>query len=760
MASPRRSSFRRASSPLSRSTSSGTATPGRMASHQEQQPLLLFRHDSPSSLTVSSSDTASTARPARPLQHQDTDEGDSDDMAQAFDAKQPANADASRSTTYGTMTGQARAAGERQTFASLPARLNRSQSVARKLERKERRQQKWSKFTTRATYYVPVLAWLPEYSLKAFAGDLTAAFTMTSLIVPQSMSYSTNLVKSDPVCGLFGAAIPAMIYSVLGTCRQLSVGPEAALSLITGEAIQKFIEAETHAHGHMSDARKMKLTMTVTSIITFQAGLGMLRLGFLDAVLSRALLRGFVTAVGLVIFASQLVPILGLEPYIDKAHPAESFTDKVNFVIDNLGNVHKLTLVVSLSALAILIAAKMFKASLSQRKGFRFLAFVPEVLAVVIISSVLSAVFKWEEDGLQVLGKVNPGEVKFHLPTSRSLGDYTTKCLGTSTVIAVLGFLDSIVGAKDCASRYDYPISPNRELVAFGSANILTSFLAGTLPGYGSITRSRLAANTGATTQMTSLLTGTFVLLVTYFLLGFLVTLPKCILAVIILVVVFSILEEAPHDVKFFVKMRAWVDCALMGLTFLLSIFVSVEVGIIVSIALSMILCVKQAATTRIKILGRVPGTSFFEPVDDDDDDGLFPHEEIPGILIVRLRDPSLNFANAGALKERLRRLERYGKGRHHPSDQPTRAEASVIIFHCPDVEDIDASALQLIHEMVESYVTKSVVIYWAQLQNGPLARLRDAGVLEKSGGEAHVQPNVQMALQVLNDTMISFASV
>lgn len=183
---------------------------------------------------------------------------------------------------------------------------------------------------------------------------------------------------------------------------------------------------------------------------------------------------------------------------------------------------------------------------------------------------------------------------------------------------------------------------------------------------------------------MASLLTGTFVLLVTYFLLGFLVALPKCILAVIILVVVFSILQEAPHDIKFFFKMHAWVDCALMALTFLLSLFVSVEVsdgaphrpafthqvrpqiGIVVSIALSLVLCVKQAAITRIKILGRVPGescsqfslspiadllslsgTSFYEPVDDDDDDGLFPTEEIPGILIVRFRDASLNFGES-----------------------------------------------------------------------------------------------------------------
>lgn len=134
------------------------------------------------------------------------------------------------------------------------------------------------------------------------------------------------------------------------------------------------------------------------------------------------------------------------------------------------------------------------------------------------------------------------------------------------------------LGRSHDAPADDYPISPNRELCALGFANVFTSFCTGSLPGYGSITRSRLAASTGATTQMASLLTGTFILLVTYFLLHLLAALPKCILAVIVIVVVFSILEEAPEDVRFFWKMRAWVDGGLMLLTFVLSLFVGVEV--------------------------------------------------------------------------------------------------------------------------------------------------------------------------------------
>ncbi|GAA5946541.1 hypothetical protein JCM1841_002119, partial [Sporobolomyces salmonicolor] len=374
----------------------------------------------------------------------------------------------------------------------------------------------------------------------------------------------------------------------------------------------------------------------------------------------------------------------------------------------------------------------------------------------------LSHLFRWDRAGLEVLGRISPGAVKIRIPF---LGwghwkTYVHQCLGTATVIAVLGFLDSIVAAKDMASKFDYPISPNRELTALGVANLSNSLFTGSLPGFGSITRSRLAAATGATTQMAGLLTGTFVLLVTYFLLGFLRSLPKCILAVIVCVVVFSILEEAPHDVKFFWKMRAWVDGAMMLLTFVLSLFVSVEVGIIVSVALSLVLCVKQSTSMNIKILGRVPGTTYFEELDDlDGADGLLHlQEELPGVLIVRIRDVNLTFANTGAMKERLRRLERYGHRRHHPADEPARAEASVVIFQLVDVGEVDASALQLVAELVESYSARSVLVYWVQCQPRVLARLREAGIIELSGGDSHIQSNIAQALEVLNDTMVTIA--
>lgn len=94
------------------------------------------------------------------------------------------------------------------------------------------------------------------------------------MLVPQAMAYATALVHTDPVHGLFAASVPAMLYSVLGTCRQLSVGPEAALSLLTGEVIAKFLEDEQkHADEPLSDLHKAKIIAIITTIITFESGL-------------------------------------------------------------------------------------------------------------------------------------------------------------------------------------------------------------------------------------------------------------------------------------------------------------------------------------------------------------------------------------------------------------------------------------------------------------------------------------------------------
>jgi MFS superfamily sulfate permease-like transporter len=158
-----------------------------------------------------------------------------------------------------------------------------------------------SKIRERIAYYVPITHWLPNYSPRTqLKGDFLAGLTLACLMVPQSISYATTLAHVSPLAGLFSSSIPAVFYTVFGSSRHMNVTPEGTLSLIIGQTIKALNTPGA------SPEQKAKEAVTITTVITFQNGLfafllGFLRLGFLDVILSKALLRGFISAVGIVI---------------------------------------------------------------------------------------------------------------------------------------------------------------------------------------------------------------------------------------------------------------------------------------------------------------------------------------------------------------------------------------------------------------------------------------------------------------------------
>ncbi|QRV84284.1 sulfate anion transporter [Ceratobasidium sp. AG-Ba] len=589
----------------------------------------------------------------------------------------------------------------------------------------------WGVIKMRSKYYIPALEWLPNYSLSLFWGDLASGITLASLLIPQSMSYASGLARLDPLAGLFAAAFPGFVYAFFGSSRQLNVGPEAALSLLVGQAIAHGV------HGNPNANVPHSVGFAISTMITFQVGcisfvLGLLRLGFIDVVLSRALLRGFVTAVAVVITIEQLIPMLGLAHLEHSIKPVPVTTlDKFLFIVENAkSHTHWLT------ASGWPLAEKDGCGSNSSQRFF----------LAVVVATFLCDTFDWDTKGVDILGAVSIGQGNklFEFPFKHKNLKYLKSTTSTAILISVVGYLDSIVAAKQNAGRFGYSISPNRELVALGAGNLATSFFPGTLPGYGSITRSRLSAEIGGRTQMASLLCSSFVILAIFFLLPALYYLPRCVLASIVCLVVYGLLAEAPEDVSFYIKMRSWVDLALMFITFALTLLWSVEVGVVVSVTVSLLLVVHKSSKAHIKILGRIPGTDRWKPIDEDPD----AVEEVPGLLIVRVRE-SLDFANTGQLKERLRRLELYGPTRAHPSEAPRRHNASIILFHMSDVESVDASAVQIFKELCETYRERGVRVYFAHLRQTEREKFDKAGIA-RVVGEGHFTETVADAMSVI----------
>ena len=209
------------------------------------------------------------------------------------------------------------------------------------------------------SYYFPALNWIRQYRWKWFKGDLAAAVTMASFYIPMSLSYASNLGHIPPINGLYSFVFNPLIYALLGTCPQMVVGPEAAGSLLVGTVVRESVD-----RGHSADDDAV-LNGQIAGVVTGTAGAiifvaGLTRLGFLDSVLSKPFLRGFISAIGFVIFVDQLIPELGLAR-LERVTPGVehgSSMVKLIFLLKNIGHSHALTTGVSLGSFVIIMVIR------------------------------------------------------------------------------------------------------------------------------------------------------------------------------------------------------------------------------------------------------------------------------------------------------------------------------------------------------------------------------------------------------------------
>ncbi|KAK6346649.1 hypothetical protein TWF696_006769 [Orbilia brochopaga] len=597
------------------------------------------------------------------------------------------------------------------------------------------------------SYYIPALKWIPHYDFKYLAGDVVAGITLASIYIPMALSLSANLAHAPAALGLYAFAIVPVIYALLGSCPQMVTGPEAAGSLLVGEAVRHAINSGRQADDDgVRSAIVVGIVTSITGVITLMAGI--VRVGFLDSVLSRALLRGFISAVGFVILVDQCIPELGLTAAAKEEHVTHaSSVTKVDFLIRNITNIHGETALLSIVSLSVILIVKAIRSKVEHRHSW--VVFIPDRFVVVTVATTLAAQLKWKARGIEVLGDVAEGSFALRFPFKHENIPEIRESLPTAFLIAVLGFFESVVAAKSLGSPIDSNISSNRELVALGFANIVAGAGCG-LPSFGGYGRSKLNQTTGGKTPMSSIVLAFVTLMSIFFLLPHFKHIPRCVLSAMITSVAFSLLEEAPADIAFFARIRSIPDLFMMFVVFMLTIFYSLELGIAVGVGLSVVQILQHATRARISILGRVPETTppVFKSAED------FPEEivQIEGCLIVKIPEP-LTFANAGDLKNRLRRLEIYGSMMAHPSLPRLRSEEHNmnVVFDVHGMTGIDGSGTQVLYEIVESYRERGVRVYFAR---GPMRggdvwqKMEDSGIVDMVGGENRFYEHVADALK------------
>lgn len=222
----------------------------------------------------------------------------------------------------------------------------------------ERHGVEYSWFTV-VSYYIPCLTWMRQYKLPWLLGDLTAAITMASMYLPMALSYAENLAHVAPISGLYAFVFNPFFYAILGSCPLMVVGPEAAGSLLVGSIVKANVDG---GKGQEDDAA---VHSKIAGVAVGLAGasvfiMGLMRMGFVDNVLSRPFLRGFISSIGVVIFIDQLTPVLGLNKVAAGIPnvPHRTTVDKFVFIITHLTQWHKLSGIVGIVSFAVIMVLR------------------------------------------------------------------------------------------------------------------------------------------------------------------------------------------------------------------------------------------------------------------------------------------------------------------------------------------------------------------------------------------------------------------
>lgn len=197
-----------------------------------------------------------------------------------------------------------------------------------------------------------------QYKWSYLQGDFIAALTMASIYIPMALSLAENLGHVPPINGLYSFVFHPIIYALLGSCPQMVVGPEAAGSLLVGTVVKTSIDRE---HSGEED---LVIHARIAGVVTGMAGAvifiaGMMRLGFLEGILSRPFLRGFISGIGFVILADQLIPEMGLSLRAKQKHASHgSSVDKLVFLAQNISHAHGLTCAVAFGSFTIIMVLR------------------------------------------------------------------------------------------------------------------------------------------------------------------------------------------------------------------------------------------------------------------------------------------------------------------------------------------------------------------------------------------------------------------
>ncbi len=549
---------------------------------------------------------------------------------------------------------------------------------------------------------LPITRELPRYGLPTALRDLLAAVTVAAVAIPAAMGYA-EVAGLDPVNGLYALVLPAVVYALLGSSRQLSVGPDGSISALVGALV-----LATAAAG---SARATELAASLALLVAACfAAARLLRLGWLANYLSRPVLVGYVHGIVVVLVIGQLGNLLGLR--VGASDPIPELLE----VLREVGSTSLPTLAVGGVTLVALLALR------------RFAPRVPGPLCLVVVAIAVSSALSLETHGVAVLGAIPAGLPPISVPTP-SAAD-VAELLPTALGLFLVTFADAVLTARTFAGRHGQHVEAPQELLAIGAANAAAGLTNG-LPVGASGSRTAVNDAAGVRTQVAGMLAAGVVCVVLLFLTGPLGDLPTTVLAAIIIAAAVGLV-----DVGAWRELAASdrVELAIAAVATAGVVVTGVLPAIAFAVGLSIVDVARRSARPHDAVLGWVPSLERYGDVSVHRSAQL-----TSGVVVYRIGD-RVFFANAGYVKGRALEAVR---------GAPTRARWLVI--DAEGVSHIDVAGGRAIAELVTTLADERVTVVLARVHETLQDRLDELGVTDVVGAE-HIHPTVRRAVAACVD--------
>ena len=554
---------------------------------------------------------------------------------------------------------------------------------------------------SRLSKFLPIFDWGRTYNQLTFTNDLVAAVIVTVMLIPQSLAYAL-LAGLPPEMGLYASILPIVLYAIFGTSRVLAVGPVAVVSLLTAAAVGKIAIPGTPEYIAAA------ITLAFMSGIIL-LGLGLFRLGFLANFLSHPVITGFVTASGIIIAASQMKHIFGVNA--DGHNILEIATSLRESIIE----LNWITLLIgSLTTVFLLWVRKGFlplllKIGLNQRVSDIFAKAGP--IIAIVATTLIAWSFSLTERGVKVVGEVPQGLPPISLPSFSM--DIWTSLIGSAILMSLIGFIESISIARTLAATKRQRIDPDQELIGLGAANVGAAFTSG-FPVTGGFSRSVVNYDAGAETPAAGAFTAIGLGVASIFLTTLIFYLPKATLAATIIVAVLALVD-------FSILKKTWIyskaDFAAVAATMSVTLIMGVELGVIVGVLISILSHVYKSSRPHIAIVGQIPGTEHYRNV--------LRHDVLvnPQVLTIRV-DESLYFANTRFLEDRIY------------SEVAKQSEIKHVILMCSAVNAIDMSALESLELINERLRLGGIKFHLSEVKGPVMDKLEGTSLLTHLSGD------------------------